>query len=47
MIEQNNIKDFAIAAFRHYHNTRKTDITDAETAAVLKLRSLFDAKKRG
>lgn len=35
MIEQNNIKDFAIAAFRHYHNTRKTDITDAETAAVV------------
>lgn len=35
MIEQNNIKDFAIAAFRQYHNTRKTDITDAETAAVI------------
>lgn len=35
MIEQNNIKDFAIAAFRQYHYTRTTDVVDDETAAVI------------
>lgn len=35
MIEKNNIKDFAIAAFRQYHYTRTTDVVDDETAAVI------------
>lgn len=35
MIQQDNIKDFAIAAFRQYHYTRTTDVVDDETAAVI------------
>lgn len=34
MIQQDNIKDFAIAAFRHYGHTKKSDTIDADTITV-------------